>query len=304
VSGFCTRKTDASWPQSIFIVGCGLIGMSLAKALRRVLPDDTLLDGLEPNPSHRQMAEQTGVFQRLLSTLPASGDYDLIVLAVPVDAACALLQPCAALGQWLMDVCSVKSDICRQAADLGLRGRFFPSHPMAGLASEGPAQAVATLFCDRPWIGIAGWDDMGPLIALLEAIGAQWRTVPNPEVHDAIMARVSHSIHLTSLAAMLSFAAAEQNVAPAASDFKTALFCGPAFTDITRLAASPPGFWTSTLLANRKETVRQLHRTVQELETFIRILETEDRDALWNQLDSARRARQQWEDSLGGSRET
>jgi|GEM_PF-1865917 len=292
------EESVTPWPQSVLLVGCGLIGVSMVKALTAVLPD-VLVDGVEPHEEHRGTAAKTGCFRRIemdLSQVNRVGQtYDLVVLAVPVDVACDLLPQAGTLGEVVMDVCSVKTDICARAEELGLRRRFFPSHPMAGIASEGPSEATADLFKGRPWLGIAHWTVPFPVVELIAQLGSVWIALETAALHDGLMAVVSHSTHVVSLATMLAFREAVNHWEPPLSSTSAAMVCGPAFADVTRLAKSPPGFWTRTLLANRQTTVEHLRRTVGELQDFIDILETRDAVRLRRKLDSARNAHGRWE---------
>lgn len=284
-------------PQSILVIGCGLIGTSFALAVK-ARDSEVVIDGVEINPLHFRSAQKHGVFSHLFEnvadvSLPQNTPYDLAVLAVPVDAACLLLEETLLKAQVVMDVCSVKEGICRTAEELGAREQFAPTHPMAGLATAGPEQATAELFRNRPWLFIEGWSASQQVISLVREIGARIEILENPSQHDEAMAVVSHAIHLVSLSAMLAYGEAEEGSSIALSHLT-----GPAFRDITRLSGSPSGFWVSTLLANRRSVTEHLNQIVGQLQKFEVALKNGNAQQLVELLDSARELHEKWKGEL------
>ncbi|MCL6515546.1 prephenate dehydrogenase/arogenate dehydrogenase family protein [Alicyclobacillus sp.] len=291
-------------PESILVVGCGLIGTSFALALRRAVPG-LVVHGVEASPQHRRQARETGAFTEVFAHLPSpethpsgealppSGRYTLAVLAVPVDAACAMLSAVAPLAQRVTDVCSVKGPIVEAARRAGLGEVFAPTHPMAGTAASGPAHARADLFDGRTWIVLDGWPASSSVIPWLERTGARCVRLSGAEEHDRAMASVSHGIHLASLSAMLAY---RETAGPRADAWGE--LAGPGFRDVTRLAASAPDFWVPTLMHNRWHVSAYLRTLAQVAGAFADILEQADEDGLHRRLSEARSARLAWEESV------
>lgn len=278
---------------SVLVVGCGLIGTSIAMALKQAFPTVRLF-GMDANDTHRSLAENKGVFEQIQNEWPAE-PLDLAILAVPAMAAAAFLEQACQRSRWVMDVCSVKGPLCEAAADLELTSQFAPTHPMAGLASEGPLQATAELFVGQPWLMIQGYPVCMVVAPMIETIGARIIWLENDSVHDEAMAVVSHTIHLTSLSAMLAYETAADEL-----NFPLATLTGPGFRDITRLAESPSGFWIDTLLSNRVAILQQIERTKMALDAFGQTLATQDREGLKTLLDAARCARTAWKETPRG----
>lgn len=275
--------------QSVLICGCGLIGTSLAMAWRHAqLP--LQIYGLESLPAHRAQALQTGAFLDIYET-PTIATYDLLVLATPVDIACAQLSAMDRQAKWVMDVCSVKQPLTDMAIALGRQQTFAPTHPMAGLAAEGPAQAAPAIFVNRPWLYLEEWSACTVVKPLLVATGAHVVPVASAHEHDAAMAAVSHGVHLASLMTMLMY----RELLPEGRTW--ADFTGPGFRDVTRLCASPSGFWASTLLANRENVLDALAAYGNQLEAFQSALKRGDATSLQCLLDAARAAHTQWRES-------
>ncbi len=256
-------------------------------ALRRSRPD-LHIDAVEPHPAYRQHIVDHAMFDAVYAAMEAVTDpYDLIVLATPPYAACALLPWAASRAKRVMDVASVKSPIC-DAARTSRIERFVPSHPMAGKASGGPAAADADLFHGRPWIFLESHPAPAEIADLVTSLGARLQYLENAEAHDRLLASLSHGIHLASLSAMLAASAESAEIGAA--------MAGPAFWDITRLAGSPSGFWVDTLLANREHVLNMLDRLGRSIDQFRTCLDHADADGLRALLDEAREKRQAFEE--------
>ncbi len=85
------------FPESVLVVGCGLIGTSLARAISSRLPDITIT-GVEIRPDYRATAEECGAFASIGADVPRASGFDLAVLATPVDVACRQLPAVAAVA--------------------------------------------------------------------------------------------------------------------------------------------------------------------------------------------------------------
>ncbi len=247
----------------LLVVGCGLMGTSLSLAWQRALPG-LWVDGVEINPTHRLTAQSSGAFRRVWETLPEER-YDWAVLSTPVDEALHLLPEVSQLAEFILDICSVKTKICELAETLSLQHRFAPTHPMAGKASAGPQRATAELFADMPWLCISGWPACERIAPILSASDARVQYIPTAQDHDLAVAFASHGVHLASLSVMLAF----QKACAHSSDCTSwQRMTGPGFRDVTRLSASPPGFWITTLNHNKSFVLQALDGVVEELQRF------------------------------------
>lgn len=283
------------WPHACCIVGAGLMGTSFAHAVRKTCPC-ALVDAVEINEEYRAQLDSIGIYRRLYRTVAElEQSYDLIVLAVPIGAAVKLLPEVMACASVVVDLCSVKGEICAAARQLTSQSSvFIPSHPMAGKASGGPTEADAELFVGRPWIFLDAFKRHADMLALVQTFGAKAVFLPDALTHDKLMAGVSHGIHLASLSAMLASDERARPTAPAAP-----AVAGPALWDITRLAASPPEFWTETLLQNRMPVIEYIRAIQAQLDAFADVLEEGSVERLSELLKQARRVRKQWEEERG-----
>ena len=230
----------------VAIAGCGLIGGSLALAIRRRWPASEVV-GIDRQEVTDHAARLGAITQGGADLALASGA-DLIVLAAPVLQNIDMLQrlPDVVPGSALVtDVGSTKVTTTDAAAALPARLRFIGGHPLAGAAVGGIDTARATLFDGRTWLVAADParddDDVRRLEALVSGVGATPRRIAAIE-HDRLLADVSHlpQIAASALMHVVGERVGEDGLALA----------GRGLRDSTRLAASPPDIWRDVAATN------------------------------------------------------
>jgi prephenate dehydrogenase len=234
------------------LVGCGLVGGSLAAAWRRRGLVSSVR-GLDRNRGRTAMALAKGIIDAEASSLAdAVAGADCIVLAVPVGAMAGLFDELAAQAPAhavVTDVGSTKGELVAQArVALGAGfARYVPAHPIAGGAMPGIEYASADLFEGR-WVITT--PDAATDAAALEQVEQCWRAcgarVGRMEAgeHDRVFAAVSHLPHV------LAFALVHQ-IASQPDGARKLQFAGAGFRDFTRIAASDATMWRDIALANR-----------------------------------------------------
>jgi prephenate dehydrogenase len=234
---------------SVAIVGLGLIGGSLLRALTRSGYDVLGVD----RPAVLRQVRAARAAAALASDLAAVRRADVVVLAAPPAANLKLLRAVARLDRRegvITDVGSVKLPICREAARLAI-ANFVGGHPMAGSERHGFAASRADLFARRPWIltpASGARRGLRAVRSLALAVGARPYALGAAE-HDRVVAFLSH---VPQLAAWALLEAARGD--PVAR--RNLELAGPGFHDMTRLASSPRPLWREILKANRKELGR------------------------------------------------
>ncbi len=247
----------------VAVVGTGLIGTSIALALRERSWPVWLTDA---DPAAARMAADLGAGELLPdSAVPA----DVAVISVPPDAVAATLAAAQArdLARCYTDVASVKQLPVARARELGcdLTG-YVPGHPLAGREKHGPAAARADLFLGRTW-ALCPLPETSPRAAetvteLVRACGA----VPvrtDPAAHDRWVALISHAPHLVASA----MAARLVDAPPEALDL-----AGQGLRDVTRIAAGDTGLWTQILSANAAPVAEVLAEVARDLAEAARML--------------------------------
>ena len=235
-------------PASVIVVGTGLIGTSVALALR---PQGVTVWLADSDPAAARLAADLGAGTVLPGDVPEGpppgGPADVAVLAVPPQAVAPTLAraQAAGLARWYTDVASVKTLPVRQARAAGCDlASFVPGHPLSGRERSGPAAARADLFLGRPWVICPDPPAPAAGLAAIEALaricGAEPVQVSAAE-HDRWVALVSHAPHVLSAAMAARLADASDGALSLA---------GQGLRDVTRIAAGDTGLWTQILAAN------------------------------------------------------
>jgi prephenate dehydrogenase len=235
-------------PASVIVIGTGLIGTSVALALR---PQGVTVWLADSDPAAARLAADIGAGTVLPGDVPErpppGGAADMAVLAVPPQAVAPTLAraQAAGLARWYTDVASVKSLPVRQARAAGCdMASFVPGHPLSGRERSGPAAARADLFLGRPWVICPDPPAPAAGLAAIEALaricGAEPVQVSAAE-HDRWVALVSHAPHVLSAAMAARLADASDGALSLA---------GQGLRDVTRIAAGDTGLWTQILAAN------------------------------------------------------
>lgn len=235
-------------PGRVLIAGTGLIGTSIALALREHGAEVWLTDADEATA---RLAADLGAGTVVPDLRDAKGIADGAVLAMPPDAVAPMLaraQDCA-VADWYTDVASVKQLPVTRARELGcdLSG-YVPGHPLAGRERHGPVAARPDLFLGRTW-ALCPLPQTSPaaleaVTALVVACGADpVRT--DPATHDQWVALVSHVPHLVA-------AAMAARLAPSSVPADALRLAGQGLRDVTRIAAGDTALWTQIFTANAR----------------------------------------------------
>jgi prephenate dehydrogenase len=256
---------------NVVLVGVGLMGGSLARALLRLhLATDVVGFGR----SRKSLAEalKLGLVTRIGGNLKKElAGADLVVLAQPV---CSIRDWIVANAQFIspkalvVDLGSTKAGIIEAAERYFTCGQFVGCHPMAGTEKSGPRAAVINLFRDKTCFIVKSKASSSRTLNLARAL---WQSVgANPVLisataHDKLMAWVSHVPQAVASALMLAVG----KTAP--SGWRGCV--GSGFRDTTRIAASPAGMWTDIFLENAENVadgLKSVRETLGRLEKAVR----------------------------------
>lgn len=260
----------------VLVVGAGLLGTSIALALREEGIDVALRDVSEEN-------------LRIASGLGAVNvDADvvrprLVVVAVPPDhLAEQIAKALTGTDAVVTDVGSVKGAPLagtRERVTEQELTRYVGSHPMAGSERSGPVAASAALFDGRPWAVTPHDTSEAAAVAVVTDLARVCGATPvtfGPEEHDQAVARTSHLPHL--LAALV---AGRLTDAPRSH----LALSGQGVRDVTRIAAGDPGLWQQIVTANTAALAGLLHDVRDDVDTLLRALSEGDGDAVGAVLD-------------------
>ncbi len=264
----------------VAIIGMGLIGSSLARAVRQHMPTVRLtVTDADPAVRARLLAldladdvtENAGV---------AVIDAELVVLAVPVGAMAAVAReigPELAAGAIVSDVGSVKGRVLADLTEALPPGTLIvPGHPVAGTEKSGPDAGFASLF-DGRWCILtpaAPSEASERLAAFWTRLGARVE-VMDAHHHDRVLAVTSHLPHLIAYSIVGTASDLE-----AVTRSEVIKYSAGGFRDFTRIAASDPVMWRDVFLTNKDAVLETLGRFTEDLVALQRAIRWGDGAAL------------------------
>ena len=266
----------------VALIGIGLIGSSLARALRRDSPG-TVIVACARRRETLAAAERLGIADvTTQDAAEAAAGADLVVIATPLSAYAEIgrqIGPVLQPGAVVTDVGSVKQAVIRDLQPHLPPGvNFVPGHPVAGTEHSGPESGFAELFRDR-------WCILIPLpetaSEALSAVRRMWEQAGMRVVtmsaahHDRVLAMTSHLPHLIAY-----------TIVGTATDLEDSLkseviqFSASGFRDFTRIAASDPVMWRDVFLNNREAVLEILQRFNEDLTALQRAIRWGEGDKL------------------------
>ncbi|MEH3035130.1 MAG: prephenate/arogenate dehydrogenase family protein [Sphingomonas adhaesiva] len=276
----------------VAIIGLGLLGSSIARAVRQAMPT-VRMTGHDASAEVREVARRIELVDDVADTPGAAViDADLVILCVPVGAMEAVATviaddlPAEAI---VSDVGSCKASVARALSAVLPPARVVPAHPVAGTEKSGPESGFATLFRGR-------WCIVTPLAesdaSAVERVSAFWRRLGadveqmTPDHHDLVLAVTSHLPHLIAY-----------TIVGTADDLETVTqsevikYSAGGFRDFTRIAASDPTMWRDVFLSNKDAVLEMLQRFSEDLSQLQRAIRWGDGDALFDRFAKTRAIR-------------
>ncbi len=269
-------------------VGLGLIGGSIARALKKSVPDARIV-AYDVNREALLLAEKEGVADITASAIDGSfSDCDYLFLCAPVqrnDSNLAAVKKVMKTDCLLTDVGSVKTAIHEAVREAGLEGRFIGGHPMAGSERIGFANSRASLLENAYYI-LTPTDsvpdqkveDYRNLVAAMGAIPL----ILDYGKHDYVTAAISHLPHViaASLVNLVRDSDSEDGIMK--------MVAAGGFKDITRIASSSALMWQQICLSNTSNISSLLWDYIQALTDFRQRIDARDEGALYELFDRAR----------------
>ena len=258
----------------VAVIGMGLIGSSLSRAIRERMPT-VALSVHDADPAVRERVAALDLADDVADTAGAAViDADLVILAVPVLAmmkAAASIADDLPAGCIISDTGSVKASVLADLIEVLPEGTaIIPAHPVAGTENSGPDAGFATLFDGRwciitPPVGADAlavtrvsefWSRLGAKVEIMEAAH-----------HDMVLAVTSHLPHLIAY-----------SIVGTASDLEDVTksevikYSAGGFRDFTRIAASDPVMWRDVFLSNKDAVLSVLQRFTEDLTALQRAI--------------------------------
>jgi cyclohexadieny/prephenate dehydrogenase len=276
----------------VAVIGLGLIGSSVAHAVRARMPT-VRLTGHDADPVVRETARRLGLVDDVAEQAGAAvTDADLVILCVPVGAMAAVaaeIAPDLPADAVVSDVGSSKAGVARALAEALPDAAIVPAHPVAGTERSGPEAGFATLFAGR-WCILTPGPDVAE--AAVERVAAFWQRLGaevermEAEHHDRVLAVTSHLPHLIAYTIVGTASDLEEVTAT-----EVIKYSAGGFRDFTRIAASDPTMWRDVFLSNREAVLDMLQRFSEDLSHLQRAIRWGDGDTLFELFTRTRAVR-------------
>ena len=269
--------------ENIFVVGVGLIGGCFALDIKKLHPSCTVF-GIDKNEAHLDEAIQLGVIDKK-AKFEDLGKADLVVVAIPVDAALKVLPRVldyVSDNAIVFDAGSTKEDICAKVKNHPKRRNYLAVHPIAGTEYSGPSAAIHGLYKNKTNIICEVEETAFKLqekaLKLFSELGMRIRYM-NPKAHDKHIAYVSHLSHISAFMLGKTVIEKEKN--------ERDIFdmAGSGFESTVRLAKSSPAMWTPIFEQNKTNVIETLDEYINNLQHFKRLMEDEDFEAVYKEME-------------------
>ena len=280
--------------KNLGVIGLGLIGGSMAIDLKRKGFAQTVL-GVDADPVNAAAAEKIGLVDRVVSFEECVDQSDVIILAVPVNAALKLLpmvldrfEQTDAKDKVVLDVCSTKEHLSRSVKYHSRRKMYVASHPMSGTEYSGPWAALPGLFDGRAGIICDSDESDRRAVKVVEELYTTlnmrliYMNSTNHDVHTAYVSHVSHVISFALAQTVLEKEKDEKHIFDPASG---------GFASTARLAKSGADMWTPILLQNSDNVLRVMDTYIDKLNAFREAIADGDEDAVRRLIEEANKIR-------------
>lgn len=271
-------------------IGFGLIGGSIARALRKFLPNTTTLTAFQysKTPScSLTFAKEDGVLNEITTNLTTFASCDMIFLCAPVQKNLeylTLLKDIIRPNCLLTDVGSVKGNIHKKVTELELEHCFIGGHPMTGSEKTGYEHSSTLLLENAYYIltptkktNKATLEQYRSLVTTMKALPI----ILEPTEHDEITAAISHVPHIiaTQLVNLVQYAGPLEQ--------KMRILAAGGFKDITRIASASPDIWESICLSNKESICQILTKYQEALEEAKQMILSDQKEELYHMFDVA-----------------
>ena len=279
--------------KKISVIGLGLIASAICRTIRQ--KDPTIqIAGYDSDKEVRNRAKKIDLCEIKSTLVNAVSGSNLIILCVPVGQMRSVVQKLKKFikpGTTIIDVGSVKLSVIEEIeSDIEqARGKFVPSHPIAGTERSGPEAGYAGLFKDR-------WCILTPTKKTnkkaLKSVENFWKflgmktKLMKPEHHDLVLAVTSHAPHLIAYTMVGVVDDLE-----AVTESEIINYSAAGFRDFTRIAASDPVMWRDIFLNNQDAHLEVLGRFTEELFSLQRAIRKKDGEYLLKYFERTRSIR-------------
>jgi len=264
--------------KKVCIIGCGLIGSSLARAIKKHNLSEKIVSSNRSDIVNKKVLELEIVYDSSSDTQQMVNDSDLIIIATPLSRyynVILKIKNSLKNGMILTDVGSVKERVISLVEKAIPKDvSWIPSHPIAGTEESGPEAGFSELFKNR-WCILtpskkAKEKDINTLKSFWKKIGSKV-DIMNAKQHDYILSITSHIPHLVAYNIVNTSMNIQKEKQSAIIKYSAG-----GLRDFTRIAASNPIMWRDIFIQNKKNTSKEIERFIANLKDLKNAIENED----------------------------
>ncbi len=275
----------------IGFIGLGLIGGSIARAVRQYFPDCEIA-AFDKNKETLALATQESVIDVAATTIDDNFKHcNYLFLCAPVSYNTAYLKQVRNYLHSdciLTDVGSVKTDIHREVEALGIEEYFIGGHPMAGSEKSGYVNSKAMLIENAYFVLTPSEKVPQEKIARYTDFVQALHAIPvllNYQEHDYVTGTISHLPHIIA-SSLVNFVRDTDT----RDELMKNLAAG-GFKDITRIASSSPVMWQHICLKNKENLLKILDEYIRFLSSAREMIDQEDEQGIYHMFDTSRNYR-------------
>ena len=264
--------------KKVCIIGCGLIGSSLARAIKKNNLAEKIVSSNRSDATNKKVIELKIVDDSSSDTKKMVDGSDLVVIATPLSSyedVISKIKNSLKNRVILTDVGSVKENIINLVEkNIPENISWIPSHPIAGTEESGPEAGFSALFQNR-WCILtpskkAKEKDINLLQTFWEKVGSKV-DIMKAKQHDYILSITSHMPHLIAYN-IVNTSLNIQNE----KESDIVKYSAGGLRDFTRIAASNPIMWRDVFIQNKKNTSKMIDKFIENLEELKKAIESED----------------------------
>ena len=264
--------------KKVCIIGCGLIGSSIARAIKEQNLSNKIVSSNRSDSVNKKVVELKIVDDSSSDTKKMAEGSDLIIIATPLSSykdVILKIKNSLKDGSILTDVGSVKENIIDLVEkNVPKNVSWISSHPIAGTEESGPDAGFSELFKNR-WCILtpskkANDKDIKLLEAFWKKIGSKV-DIMDAKQHDYILSITSHIPHLIAYNLVSTTLNAEDK-----KESDVIKYSAGGLRDFTRIAASNPIMWRDVFIQNKKNTTNMIDNFIVNLEDLKKAIENED----------------------------
>jgi cyclohexadieny/prephenate dehydrogenase len=264
--------------KKVCIIGCGLIGSSLGRAIKKNNLAQKIVSSNRSDEVNKKVIELNIVSESSSDTKKMVEDSDLIVIATPLSSYKDIIlkiKDSINKEAILTDVGSVKESIINIVEkNIPKNISWIPSHPIAGTEESGPEAGFSELFKNR-WCILtpskqAKEKDISLLKTFWEKVGSKV-DIMEPKQHDYVLSITSHIPHLIAYNIVKTTLSIQDE-----KKSTIVKYSAGGLRDFTRIAASNPIMWRDIFIQNKKNSLKMIDKFIENLEDLKKAIENED----------------------------